>query len=75
MSAGDYRTEHLMRGNLDLRRNAETGTWRLAWSPHYGEPDWPGHCYSPGDWDLPGDYPPADDLDALIKWGRRHFGP
>lgn len=75
MSASDYRTEYLMRGNLDLRRDTETGKWRLAWSPHDGEPDWPGRCYSPGDQDLPSDYPPADDLDALIKWGRRHFGP
>ena len=75
MSDGDYRTERLMRGNLDLQRDAETGQWRLTWSPHHGEPDWPGHCYSPDDRDLPSDYPAADDLDALIKWGRRHFGP
>ena len=74
MSAGDYRTEYLMRDNLDLRRD-ETGMWRLAWSPHDGEPDWPGKFYSPSDSDLPSDYPSADNPDALIKWGRRHFGP
>ena len=75
MSDSNYRTEYLLRGNLDLRRDGQTGKWRLAWSPHDGEPDWPGHSYSPGDKDLPSDYPPADDLTALIDWGRRHFGP
>jgi hypothetical protein len=71
----DYRTERLGRGNLDLQQNAETGEWSLSWNPDHGEPDWPGHTYSPGDDDLPDDFPGPDDPDALIAWGRGHFGP
>lgn len=74
-SDGVYRLERLSRGNLELSLDAAMGGWRLSWAPHYGEPDWPGHTYTPGDADLPGDYPAPDDVDALIEWGRRHFGP
>ena len=55
--------------------HAELGAWRLTWNPDFGEPDWPGHTYSPEDDDLPGDYPDAADVEALVEWGRRHFGP
>jgi hypothetical protein len=74
-SDGDYRTERLSRGNLDLNLDGDTGRWLLSWRPHYGEPDWPGHTYSAGDKDLPEDYPASDDVEALIEWGRSHFGP
>ena len=71
----NYRRERLRRGWLDLCEDAETGTWRLSWAPDSGEPDWPGHAYSAEDDDLPGDYPESSDSDALIEWGRKHFGP
>ena len=71
----NYRRERLTRGWLDLYQDARTGAWRLAWDPDYGEPDWPGHTYSPDDDDLASDYPDPADSDALIEWGRKHFGP
>jgi hypothetical protein len=70
----NYRRERVSRGNLDLSRDDKTGKWQLAWAPDYGEPDWPGHTYSPDDEDLPGDYPDTSDADALVEWGQRHFG-
>ena len=71
----NYRRERRARGWLALCEDAETGAWRLAWGPDSGEPDWPGHTYAPEDDDLPGDYPEPTDADALVEWGRRHFGP
>jgi hypothetical protein len=71
----DYRRERLTRGWLDLYHDAEAGTWRLAWGPDFAEPDWPGHTYAPEDEDLPTDYPDPADVDALVDWGRKHFGP
>lgn len=71
----NYRRERLTRGWLDLYQDGETGTWVLAWGPAFGEPDWPGHTYEPHDEDLPGDYPDPTDVEALVEWGRRHFGP
>jgi hypothetical protein len=73
--SSEYRMERLTRGNLDLNLDAATGLWILSWRPHYGEPDWPGHTYSPGDKDLPSDFPAPDDVEALLAWGRSHFGP
>lgn len=70
-----YRRERLARGWLDLADEPETGGWRLVWSPDLGEPDWPGHTYAPEDGDLPGDYPDSTDVEALVRWGRKHFGP
>jgi hypothetical protein len=70
-----YRRERLARGWLDLYYDAEAGAWRLAWGPDYAEPDWPGHTYSTGDDDLPSDFPATDDSEALVEWGRKHFGP
>lgn len=70
-----YRRERLTRGWLDLQQDARAGAWRLAWNPAHGEPDWPGHVYSPDDQDLPSDYPDPADADELVEWGRRHFGP
>ena len=61
----NYRRERLGRGWLDLCHDAELGTWRLSWGPDAGEPDWPGHTYSPEDDDLPSDYPDPADSDAL----------
>ena len=69
----NYRGERLRRGWLD--QHAEGGAWGLAWNPDFGEPDWPGHTYSPDDDDLPGDYPDLADAEALVEWGRKHFGP
>jgi hypothetical protein len=71
----NYRRERLRRGWLDLYHDAEVGAWVLGWNPDSGEPDWPGHTYSPEDDDLPSDYPDPADADALVDWGRRHFGP
>lgn len=71
----NYRRERLTRGWLDLHHDAVAGGWRLAWGPDYAEPDWPGHTYSPDDDDLPSDYPDPTDSEALVEWGRRHFGP
>jgi hypothetical protein len=71
----NYRRERLTRGWLDLQEDAEAGAWHLAWDPDFGEPDWPGHTYSPDDGDLPSDYPYPADSDALVEWGRKHFGP
>ena len=71
----NYRRERLRRGWLDLCEHAELGAWGLTWNPDFAEPDWPGHTYSPEDDDLPGDYPDAADVEALVDWGRRHFGP
>jgi hypothetical protein len=70
-----YRRERLTRGWLDLRQGDAAGAWRLAWNPAPGEPDWPGHTYSPGDDDLPMDYPDPADVEELVAWGRKHFGP
>jgi hypothetical protein len=71
----NYRRERLRRGWLDLYEDAEAGAWCLVWGPDFGEPDWPGHTYSPEDDDLPGDYPDPADSGALVEWGRKHFGP
>jgi hypothetical protein len=71
----NYRRERLRRGWLDLFQDAEAGVWGLVWAPDFAEPDWPGHTYSPEDDDLPGDYPDPADAEALVEWGRRHFGP
>jgi hypothetical protein len=71
----DYRRERLDRGNIDLYRESETVEWRLSWAPDHGEPDWPGHTYSTQDEDLPSDFPDSGDVDALVEWGRKHFGP
>jgi hypothetical protein len=71
----DYRRERLTRGNIDLYRNPETVNWLLSWAPDQGEPDWPGHTYVPDAPDAPTDYPDASDVDALLAWGRKHFGP
>jgi hypothetical protein len=70
-----YRRERLARGWLDLAYDPEAEAWLLAWDPDCGEPDWPGHMYSPEDDDLPSDYPAPADSDALVEWGRKHFGP
>ena len=69
----DYRRERLASGWLDLRRD-DQGIWRISWVPDSGHPDYPGRTYSPGDVDLPDDYPGADDPDALVEWGRRRWG-
>jgi hypothetical protein len=71
----NYRRERLSRGFLDLYQDPQAGTWRLAWEPDQGEPDWPGHTYWSDDEDLPSDYPDATDAEALVDWGRKHFGP
>ena len=68
-----YRRERLARGWLALYE--EAGVWGLAWNPDSGEPDWPGHTYRPDDNDLPNDYPDPADVEALVEWGRKHFGP
>ena len=70
-----YRRERLTRGWLDLCRDVEAKAWKMAWGPDFGEPDWPGHMYSPRDDDLPIDYPDAADSDALVAWAQKHFGP
>jgi len=70
-----YRRERLRRGWLDLFQQAEDRAWSLGWNPDFGEPDWPGHTYAPEDDDLPGDYPNPADVEALLEWGRKHFGP
>lgn len=70
-----YRRERLRRGWVDLFQDADTGAWHLAWNPDFGEPDWPGHTYAPDDGDLPGDYPDRGDVEGLVEWGRKHFGP
>jgi hypothetical protein len=70
----DYRRERLARGNLDLYRDSHAAEWLLSWRPDQGEPDWPGHTYSPEDDDLPSDYPDARDQEALVAWGAKHFG-
>jgi hypothetical protein len=75
METAVYQRERLTRGWIVLCQDADTGAWRLAWDPDGGEPDWPGHVYSPEDDDLPDDYPDPGDVDALVGWGRRHFGP
>ena len=69
------RRERLTRGWLDLYPYGEVGEWGLAWAPDYGEPDWPGHIYWPEEEDLPRDYPDPADAEALVEWGRTHFGP
>jgi hypothetical protein len=71
----NYRRERLARGWLDLYQHPQTGTWRLAWEPDTGEPDWPGHTYWPDDEHLPSDYPDPTDAEALVAWGRSTFGP
>ena len=75
MSTAVYQRERLTRGWIVLCQDS-TGAWCLAWDPDGGEPDWPGHTYSPADADLPSDYP-SDSADpaALVGWGRKHFGP
>jgi hypothetical protein len=75
IATGTYRRERLTRGWLDLYQDGEARPWRLAWNPASGEPDWPGHTYLPWDDDLPSDYPDPADVDELVEWGRRHFGP
>ncbi len=75
ITTGTYRRERLKRGWLDLHQEAETGAWGLTWAPDFGEPDWPGHTYAPDDDDLPGDFPDTADVEALVGWGRKHFGP
>ena len=72
---GNYRRQRLRRGWLDLHPHGEGGEWGLAWGPDLGEPDWPGHIYWPEDDDLPSDYPDPADAEALVEWGRKHFGP
>jgi hypothetical protein len=71
----NFRRERLRRGWLDLYQHTEGGGWSVAWNADLGEPDWPGHTYSPEDDDLPGDYPDPADAEALVEWGRKHFGP
>jgi len=71
----NYRRERLRRGWLDLVQDADADVWGLTWAPDFAEPDWPGHTYSPDDGDLPGDYPDPSDAEALVEWGRKHFGP
>ena len=75
METAVYQRERLSRGWIVLCQDADTGAWRLAWDPDGGEPDWPGHVYSPEDHDLPDDYPDPADVDSLVDWARRHFGP
>jgi hypothetical protein len=70
-----YRRERLRRGWLDLYHDRETGAWVVAWNPGSGEPDWPGYTYLPEDDDLPSDYPDPADVEALVGWGLKHFGP
>ena len=70
-----YRRERLRRGWLDLYQDGETGVWVVAWNPDSGEPDWPGYTYMPEDDDLPSDYPDPADVEALVGWGVKHFGP
>ena len=74
-ATANYRRERLRRGWLDLCQHADFGAWDLTWNPDAGEPDWPGHTYSAEDDDLPADYPDRADAEALVEWGRRHFGP
>jgi hypothetical protein len=73
--AVNFRRERLARGWLDLFQHAEAGPWGVAWDPDSGEPDWPGHIYSPHDDDLPSDYPNPAEAEAVAEWGRKHFGP
>ena len=71
----NYRRDGSHAGGWTSATTLKAGAWRLAWDPDYAEPDWPGHTYSPEDDDLPSDYPDPSDSDALVEWGRKHFGP
>jgi hypothetical protein len=71
----NYRRERLGRGWLDLAQDPDGAAWGLTWNPDFGEPDWPGHTYSREDGDLPADFPDPADAEALVEWGRKHFGP
>jgi hypothetical protein len=72
MNRDDYRRERLADGWMDLFRD-EDGVWRIAWHPDEGKLGYPGRTYSPGDADLPPDYPGADDSDKLLEWGRKRW--
>ena len=55
----------------------EEGIWRVSWLPD--EPDsrgqLSGRTYTPGDADLPSDFPATNDPDDLMEWAVRRWGP
>jgi len=55
----------------------EHGVCRVTWLPH--EPDehgrLSGRTFSPGDGDLPDDFPVSDDLEDYLSWAVRRWGP
>jgi hypothetical protein len=59
----------LRRGWLALFQREGDGWW-LAWTPDGG----PSRTYSPGETNLPSDYPGAEDPEQLLAWARHRFG-
>lgn len=55
-------------------RNEGETSWRVTWLPDEGDPDHPGHTYTPGDVDMPRDFPGGDDPDAILAWAKERWG-
>lgn len=53
----------------------EDGQPRITWLPDRGQPGYPGRTYSPGDADLPEDFPREQTMASLMEWGLRRWGP
>jgi hypothetical protein len=76
MSDADFKEVRLETAWIQVRRDIK-GVILLTWLPH--DPDerdnLGGRTFSPGDGDLPNDYPTSDNLDDYLEWATRRWGP
>jgi hypothetical protein len=52
----------------------EEGLYNVSWRPARGHPEYPGHLYSPGDRDLPADFPTKATKENLQAWALSRWG-
>jgi len=70
-----YRRQRLTRGWLDLYRHADAGAWGLAWARTPANPIGRDTRTRRKTTICPATYPDPADAEALVDWGRKHFGP
>ena len=68
----EARSHQVTDGWIRLWQGADR-VWRVTWEPYAGREGYPGHTFSPGDADLPNDWPYTNDPDDLMRWAIARF--
>jgi len=76
MATENRRTQRVQKGNIDVWVD-EDGICRVSWLPDEPYPDgeFSGRTYTPGDPDLPNDFPSSNDPDEVLAWAVARWGP